>query len=105
MTNYIREGLKTLPGHWHQGGWRNGAGDQCGGGHVRSVIAKEFGEHTEFFRSMDLVFKIMGEVAYEQFPERAEVASFFRFNDHPDTTEAEVIAVMEKAALLLDETL
>lgn len=54
----------------------------------------------------------VGEVAREQFPERipADLATdrftsndVVRFNDHPDTTFADVEAVLEKAQLRLAE--
>jgi hypothetical protein len=51
----------------------------------------------------------MDAVASEQYPERAVVleggvkGTFATFNDHPDTTEDEVVTVMEKAAVRFDE--
>jgi hypothetical protein len=54
--------------------------------------------------------RLMGRVALDQYPDRLEAdfsnmlhAAFGHFNDHEDTTEEEVLAVMEKAAILWDE--
>jgi galactitol-specific phosphotransferase system IIB component len=50
---------------------------------------------------------IVEKVIVEQYPERYDAAVYMnhvaRFNDHPDTTLEDVVMVMEKAALRLDE--
>ena len=49
----------------------------------------------------------IGATAYEQFPERfalgASGASIPAFNDHPDTTWADVELVLDKASIAWDE--
>lgn len=44
-------------------------------------------------------------VACEQFPERFLGVSITRFNDHPDTTWADVELVLEKAIAVAEEEL
>ena len=111
--NPLREVITRLPGHWYKGGYGDGKGNYCGVGHL-SEYGYNVGSSQE---EMNEAFKLMNEVAFEQYPERAtyvinfgsdvqEVAkSFANFNDHPDTTEEEVIAVMEKAAVRFEERL
>lgn len=101
--NPIREGAKNLPGHWHKGSMRDGKGNFCGLGHVQNVLIND---KIEFGKA----WAIMNQVAHEQYPDRISEndlgpCAFAEFNDHPDTTEAEVVTVMEKAAVRLDEEL
>jgi hypothetical protein len=102
--NVIREAAKRLPGHWYQGWFSDGDGNHCGLGHISEVAAEQnivWGNTLE----------VLNAVAREQYPERVvrsatyPNAAFSEFNDHADTTEEEVVAVMEKAAVRLDETL
>ena len=50
---------------------------------------------------------VLNDVIWEQYPQRSNI--FFHsvsyFNDHPDTTWADVEAVLDKAARRLDEQL
>jgi hypothetical protein len=99
--NVIERAARNLPGRWHKGSLTDNNDNWCGIGHVL-VEAESVDEATEARKFMDAV-------ASEQFPERAVVleggvkGTFAMFNDHSDTTEDEVVAVMEKAAVLLDE--
>jgi hypothetical protein len=81
-------------------------------GHVKDVIYGDYSNvKSEDYETWQTAQEIMANVAGEQFPERAKITnlngyadwSFAVFNDHPDTTEDEVVAVMEKAAVRLDE--
>lgn len=106
--NVIREALPKVPGHWHQGSLNDGRGNFCGIGHVRQVMENNGIEIDNTSGLFFKISKIMNEVAGEQYPERAvynlsDMYSFANFNDHPDTTEDEVVAVMEKAAVRFDE--
>lgn len=112
-TNPIREAAARLKGHWYQGDYRDDAGNACGLGHLFDVLAETEGK-TQNELSHDLHMTegpspslFMRDVAQELFPERWQEdekdASFAIFNDHPDTTEDDVIAVMEKAAVRFDE--
>lgn len=54
------------------------------------------------------VMRVLDEVAAEQYPDRIRSGPeryrlVVLFNDHPDTTVAEVVAVLEKAAARLEE--
>ena len=52
---------------------------------------------------------VVADVIREQYPDRVNLpcrtgfAAIVRFNDHEDTTQDEVVAVLEKAAIKLDE--
>jgi hypothetical protein len=105
-VSIIREAMKNLPGHWYKGGKGDNQGNFCGIGHVVEIYDKKCGEDEvdlEFPKTIDL----MNEVAREQYADRITFDSmlmhFAQFNDHPDTTEDEVLAVMEKAAIKLEE--
>lgn len=100
--NIIRQALPHVPGHWLKGSMADGNGNHCGIGwvayqHLLSSVPIE--EYFDAITKMDVI-------ATEQYPERVywddTVRQFASFNDHPDTTEDEVIAVMEKAAVELD---
>jgi hypothetical protein len=96
--NPIRKAIKTLPGHWHQGSAFGPNNTACGLGHLHRATVKS---------NLDLnlycpASKLMSDAAIDKFPERVGgepgPGAFPNFNDHPETTEDEVIAVMELAA-------
>lgn len=100
--NPIREAIKTLPGNWIKGTMSDNDGNHCGLGHLACALR----DYEDKFRPLrinirGIALSAMHTVACEQYPERGE--NFVDFNDHPSTTEAEVIAVMEKAAVRFDE--
>ena len=108
--NKIREAIKNLPGHWYKGHMTDNKGNYCGLGHV----AKAYGFSDDQIDNESFGcdespllsdFNLLHEIAGEQYPDRAIdlFTTFTLFNDHPDTTEDEVIALMEKAAVRKDE--
>ena len=101
--NIIRTALSTVPGNWCKFQLTNSEGKHCGIGHV--IMAYDPMVHGNL-GSHDAVVEMV-KVAKEQYPERLseDYPVYTDFNDHPDTTEADVIAVMEKAAVRLDERL
>jgi len=102
--NYIRKALEALPGHWFNDGIEDGKGNYCGLGHLGLVVS-EYKDPYAFWEHFEFV-EVMNEVALAQYPERISSdmsLPFAAFNDHPETTEAEVVAVMEKAAVQWDE--
>jgi len=101
--NPISKALEHLPGNWTKGGIDE-HGNTCGLGHVYSFGMEDSIDFSQFRQARDL----MEEMARAEYPERVADLSptylaFAAFNDHPDTTEAQVIAVMEKAATKYDE--
>lgn len=82
-----------------------------------SVGALLENEHPGFYRSVggpvvlgDLgteALVVLSEVIREQFPDRVWATSIestvVHFNDHPDTTEQDVVAVFEKARVRAEE--
>jgi len=103
--NEIAVAAQNLPGHWYKGRLSDGQGNFCGVGHLSNAFGdmSQTYDSTAFIRYCKM-HKLLGKVAREQFPERLdEDQTFPRFNDHPDTTEDEVVAVMEKAAIRWDE--
>lgn len=111
--NIIREAVSRLPGHWSKGAYEGPDGTHCGLGHIQAAYDAIYGKDTHYswnaVPALNQIRHLMAKVAREQFPERAHnpdgMCSFVRFNDHPDTTESDVILVMEKAAVQLDELL
>lgn len=126
--NIIEKAKSSLPGHWHQGEYVDEqSGDKfCALGH----IGLQLGAHVEatiyqgdtyfFFKENDAdaqdewerANKLLTKIAREQFPERWEglnerqqmlADSIPYFNDHPETTEEDMILVFEKAAVEWDE--
>jgi hypothetical protein len=102
-VNIVREAARRLPGHWYQGDVSDHKDNYCGIGHVFEASKEVLGVID--MDAVGVALRAMDAVAVEQYPERvkAVMRDFASFNDHPDTTEAEVIAVMEKAAVRLDE--
>jgi hypothetical protein len=114
MDNVIGKAAKNVKGHWFQEAYYDGDGNFCGVGHLAKAYAEEHGLDVSevfggtFWGEILEIKKVMDKVAGEQYPERALdgdsiVPHFPFFNDHPDTTEDEVIAVMEKAAVRWEE--
>lgn len=125
--NAISQAAQNLKGNWHKGGYNGPNNSHCGLGHVGLVLCgKDITSRFSLFTLTNEVinpdeslnvneytgmWKTMTEVANEQYPERTRDPygvtsgdpSFASFNDHPSTTEDDVIAVMEKAAVRWDE--
>lgn len=115
--NPIREAAEQIKGHWHQGYYHTDDMKKfCGVGMMRKVVGdlenvnpfatgNDWRSPSEaYYSTIRCAGEIMDGVAAEQFPDRMEgVESFVSFNDHPETTEDEVIAVLEKAAVKWDE--
>lgn len=109
--NKISEAVAGLPGRWFKGNIYDANKENfCGLGHlwnVHGLLGKSVivAQSPEILGQADL----MDEVAIEQYPDRIPFRNeeadraFAQFNDHPATTEDEVIAVMEKAAVRWDE--
>lgn len=101
--NPIRKALENLPGRWHKGSLTDRRGNYCGIGHVLCA-AQQLG-----ITDTNPLGDLLNEVAHEQFPDRTQRApwsngpTFADFNDCGDTTEEEVIMVMEKAAIKWEE--
>jgi len=113
MNNPIREAVQKLAGHWHHDGYtdyNNPEPNGCGLYWLDQVRLEDEDAivTASGVTKYDVAENILRKTAAEQFPERAAVpgnkfCSFGFFNDHPDTTEDDVIAVMEKAAIAFDE--
>lgn len=116
IMNPIREAIKRLPGHWYQGSFYDpdNIENACGLGHVHMAIVEENNrilnddsitdliESGRLERMYDVASKYLADAARDKFPDRTEglkgVGAFPAFNDNEETTEDEVIAVMELAA-------
>ncbi len=105
----VRQAAANLQGRWVKGVMYRGEAS-CGLGHVQRLVEPGMAEGessttVEAARLRVDLFSMMHEVATEQYPDRtmAHGGFFPDFNDHEDTTEAEVVAIMEKVAVRLDE--
>jgi hypothetical protein len=101
--NPFLEAARRLPGHWFQGDMYDGE-NACGIGHLSRVMNPEGNNLGDFYEA----WNVLSAVAVEQYSDRivednSMKDKFAKFNDHPDTTEDDVVAVMEKAAVLWDE--
>lgn len=108
--NPIREAASRLAGHWHKGSSGDGEGNFCGLGHLDNVLYSMTANMptNQWVQQSHEMYTLLTQVAREQFPDRINGydkfgGTFPDFNDHPATTEAEVVAVMEKAAVKWDE--
>jgi len=87
---------------WHQGSLRGPDGSAC---LVGALLDAATGQ-----REVDRVAYLLGDVIQEQYPDLpgvagSRLAALPTFNDHPDTTWADVDLVLDKAARRLDEAL
>ncbi len=104
-ANVIRKAMSNLPGHWHQGAYTDDNGNYCGFGHIGQAL-DEAEELEEYERQA--MYSTLHAVAKEQYPERTGkrpvtlLTGFPCFNDHPDTTEEDVLRIMDKAAVELE---
>lgn len=100
--NIIDRAASNLKGHWYQGGMYDGEGNACAVGHLVSV-----GFSHDSYRD---AVRISHRVAAEQFPDRlnhgnpliAKSGALIVVNDHPDTTEEDVLKIFEKASIEFD---
>lgn len=103
--NPVREGIEILRGHHFKGGYGDGHGNVCGFGALNKVVTGDAFQDMEDENS-ETLYNLMNQVAGEQFPERrceGGIYHFVHFNDHDDTTEEDVIMVMDKVAVAYDE--
>lgn len=100
--NPIRIAMERLPGKWYQGDLCGPNESYCGLGHVHNVYMEVHGDIIP-----DDVWELMDNTAKEQYPDRIDESDskslFAMFNDHEDTTEDEVLAILEKVAVKVDE--
>jgi hypothetical protein len=83
------------------------------GGHCKKMLSDGKGRHcavgalAAVYNDLSAIFfRDIEKVALEQYPERFlpnRYNSLVEFNNHPDTTGDEVIAVFEKAAVMFEE--
>lgn len=88
---------------WCKDIWRNEKGEHCLMG---AFIAAYNNDQMETWNDAEWPgYDIVQDVVREQFPERGGLglSSEILFNNHPDTTFADVEMVLEKAQLRLDE--
>jgi len=100
--NVFRIAMKSLPGHWHQGSIGSGA-NRCVFGHMCDAIQDDEAYTFEVNST-----KLLNTVAREMFPDRVphpegSPMPAAQFNDHPDTTEDDCLAVLDKCATIFDE--
>jgi hypothetical protein len=105
--NTVDKVKEVIAGHWIQGVAQSPDGREY-------CLLGAIGKVGQYIWSGDQgdVCKAIAEVVAEQYPERVGrtpwgpvkgVAGVMQFNDHPDTTEDDVIAVLEKASNRYDE--
>jgi len=104
MTNPIREAMTRLEGHWAHRLGQDEDGNKCGMIWLTDVLAEtDEWKETGAKGIQHPATHLLNRVAAEQYPDRSEGRYFYLFNDHEDTTEAEVLEVMDKAAVRYDE--
>jgi hypothetical protein len=97
--NVINRTADALKGHWCKEP-RDGQGNMC----IAVRLGSVSGHVDHQYRN---AAEIIRDVVVEQYPDRLETIYGFTpivlFNDHDDTTEDEVLAVLDKAAVRYDE--
>jgi len=108
MTNTIREAIKVLSRTgWAKDAFTDAAGRHC----IQGALYEAHGLRPFDGRQIAVPLtcemaddvRLVNEVIAAQFPERTGGVGVSRFNDHPDTTVEDVVRVMEKAAVRMDE--
>jgi hypothetical protein len=95
MTNVIRMAAERLPGHWCKGAYHDNNGNACIVGHLSDVYNEA--NFKEWNKASNLLKETLIEFTngkYEHIPQ---------FNDADETTEADAVAFLEKAAVRFDE--
>lgn len=101
MTNYYAEAAKNLPGHWMKNMYEDNNGNRCLLSHVGYVMTAE-----EMSRGQEMQEWHTAVVFMETLVEEFTNGKFHHvpdFNDADDTTEADALAFLEKAAIRYDE--
>jgi hypothetical protein len=93
--NILNKAAKAVPGRWHKGGISDGRGNYCAVGHIINAC----GMHVVPNEIMQTVNTLASEMSNGKY---GHVANF---NDDPDTTEEDIITLLEKGAIRLDERL
>lgn len=105
--NPFREAAKNLPGHWHKGDYADGQGNYCAAGHVFKAMG-----YTDFdicsgaadvrqTTTKPYLDEIFQQVSFEF--SNGQTRYVAEINDDPTTTEDDIVAFLEKAAVRLDE--
>lgn len=102
--NPIRKAVELLRGRWYQGEIASPDGEaRCGLGWLMAAIVEVRAPRP----LADSGRALMNSAAVDKFPDRAfppvtseelQMQPFAAFNDHPRTTESDVVLVMELAA-------
>lgn len=111
QDNVARKAIEVLAARgWHQGEYEDEAGRVCFYGALN--LAMGFDSCHEVNDDVTKVGLTAEVIVREQFADRLKLASgqvgntggqVVEFNDHPDTTLADVLLVLEKTAIKLDE--
>jgi hypothetical protein len=106
--NRIRKAIEVLARKgWTKDSFTDGAGRHCLQGALYEAHGLEpfsavrVGLPVSEAMSADL--RLIHDVVAANYPERFGGVGVSRFNDHPDTTLADVVCVLEKAAVRRDE--
>lgn len=103
MSNKIREGIEVLAEYgWRKNAFGNAKNGFCILGAVRETMGGQMFCHNIFNTNEHSTLR---DVILEQFPDRVNPLSDVvpNFNDHDSTKIEDVILVMEKAAIKMDE--
>ena len=109
--NHFNEAAKNLPGNWCKGDLYDQRGNACMGGHVKNALGEArynpFPTAENPYRTLwSASLELLSNVAYEQYPDRVRGSGGWNvadLNDAEETTEAEAVAILEKAAVRWDE--
>lgn len=103
MTNHIRRAIEILA----RTGWtKNTFTDEEGRHCLQGALYDAYGVcPSRVTGELAADVRLVNETIEEQYPERYGAVGISRFNDHADTTIADVVRVLEKAAVRKDELL
>lgn len=95
---------KNLPGHWYKGDYADGEGNYCALGHIalaRGVNANNLYDLDESIAFLDGEVELLNSLAREM--SNGEYQFIADFNDAEYTSEEDIVALLEKAAVKVEE--
>lgn len=103
--NPFRKAAEAVPGHLHKGDYFDGNGNACAAGHVYQALGCHSQEDVDGWRDEPehgRAWELLNQTAIAMFPDRGTL-DIAEVNDHPDTTEDDIVSILEKAAVRWDE--
>lgn len=96
----------SLPGNWHKGSYTDlDSGNRCVIGWLYYHDAQNHQSNVHSSCNVETFRMVLADIAEEQFPDRVTdlLDHIIEVNDHPDTTEDDIMMILEKAEVRMEE--